>query len=120
MQCLTATRDLFFVLYEDPLKQSGRDFGFNQVFSDLMLEMRDSSSDTISPVDLFRAIVRKNSRFRGYQQQDAHDLLMMLMENLDKEAYKKKKKPYMEHCFGGKMLTSGKFFNSSYSPLPNL
>ncbi|CAI2382727.1 unnamed protein product [Moneuplotes crassus] len=105
MQCLTATRDLFFLLHENPLKQSGRGFAFNDIFSDFILEMRESSSETISPSDLFRAIVRKNARFRGYQQQDAHDLLMMLIENLDKEALKKKKKPIMEHVFGGKMLT---------------
>lgn len=78
---------------------------FNEEFRDLMIDMRESRSDVVSPVELFRAIVRKNSRFRGYQQQDAHDLLMMLLENLDKEAYKKKKKPLMEHTFGGKMLT---------------
>jgi len=107
IQCLTATRDLYFLLYDNVLSQTGRGYPFNEEFRDLMLEMRSGDADIVSPVDMFRAVIRKNSRFRGYQQQDAHDLLMMMFDNLDKEAAKKKKKPLWEYVFGGKTLSSG-------------
>lgn len=106
MQWLTATRDLFFILKENTLKQTGRGYIFNEIFRDFILEMRESKKEIISPAELFKAIIRKNSRFRGYQQQDAHELLMNLLEFLDKEAIKKKETPINEYVFGGKMMTS--------------
>lgn len=67
MQCLTGTRDLFYAYNDTSLKQTGRGYAFNDVFRDFLLEIRESSRDTLSPIDLFRAITRKCSRFRGYQ-----------------------------------------------------
>ena len=80
-------------------------------YSEILYLKWDPLTETLSLLQNYSGqLSGNNSRFRGYQQQDAHDLLMMLLENLDKEAIKKKEKPISEHVFGGKMLTSSKSF----------
>ena len=41
------------------------------------------------------------------KQQDAHDLLMSLFEQLEEEATKKKKESLVQMVFGGKICSSG-------------
>lgn len=67
MQCLTASRDLYYVYKDDNIGQSGRGFPLNDTFREFLIDMRDSRKSVLSPTDLFKSIVRKNNRFRGYQ-----------------------------------------------------
>lgn len=67
IQCLTASRDLYYAYNDPSLGHEGKGFGFNEEFRDLLLAMRKSRKEVISPIDLFRAIARKVTRFRGYQ-----------------------------------------------------
>lgn len=119
MQCLTASRDLYYVYNDEELGQTGKGYYFNDVFRDFLIEMRESSRDVITPHELFRAILKKWPRFRGYQvsyshywpylqQQDSHDLLMNLFDLLEKEATKKKEEPLTQLVFGGEICSSGK------------
>mmetsp|Transcript_34795 Transcript_34795/g.25956 ORF Transcript_34795/g.25956 Transcript_34795/m.25956 type:complete len:100 (+) Transcript_34795:25-324(+) len=66
---------------------------------------------------LFSSICKSTPRFRGYQQQDAHDLLINLLELLTAEHdhyYKRSKedrwrgfnKSFVEEVFGGQYLNT--------------
>ena len=59
MQCLTASRDLYYVYNDEELGQTGKGYYFNDVFRDFLIEMRESSRDVITPHELFRAILKK-------------------------------------------------------------
>ena len=67
MQWLTASRDLYYVYKDDNIRQSGRGYPLNDCMREFLGDMRDSDRSIISPVDLFKSIIRKNNRFRGYQ-----------------------------------------------------
>ena len=75
------------------------------------------SKGSYDPGDLFAEICKRNSRFRGFQQQDAHDLLMNLLDFLDTEHdkfFKRSKIEKMmglkqnivENAFGGQFLST--------------
>lgn len=52
---------------------------------DLFNEMKDSMNPLIYPNNLFNQICAKVPRFRGYQQQDAHELLRHLLDTVKSE-----------------------------------
>jgi len=72
MQCLTASRDLYYAYDDVDLGHTGRGFMFNDIFRDFLVEMRVSKREDISPSTLFKSICRKVHRFRGYQVNSSH------------------------------------------------
>ena len=67
MQWLTASRDLYYVYKDKNIGQYGRGYPLNDTLREFLIDMRDSRKSVLSPSDLFKSIVRKNNRFRGYQ-----------------------------------------------------
>jgi uncharacterized UBP type Zn finger protein len=60
---------------------------------------------------LFRSITRNVKRFRGFQQQDAHDLLMNLLELLENETDKENQESVPAVVFGGEVCSTGNLIN---------
>ncbi|XP_071955340.1 ubiquitin carboxyl-terminal hydrolase 16-like [Antedon mediterranea] len=55
-------------------------------------KMRDTSrSYAVNPRDLFNKVCDKASRFKGYQQQDSHELLRYLLDGMKNEEFKRMK-----------------------------
>ncbi|XP_033111822.1 ubiquitin carboxyl-terminal hydrolase 16-like [Anneissia japonica] len=55
-------------------------------------KMRDTSrSCAVNPRDLFNKVCDKASRFKGYQQQDSHELLRYLLDGMKNEEFKRMK-----------------------------
>lgn len=120
MQCLNATEGL--ILKYALVKKE--DFKFkssslNTLFRDFILEVRSSNQGSYNPQPLFSGITKRLSRFRGYQQQDAHDLLINFLDQLQQEhdstfkrtkeqKQKGEKKSIVEEIFGGYCLDTSK------------
>ena len=49
---------------------------------EFLICMWDKNTSVYSPSPIFEAIVKKNPRFRGYRQQDAHELLQCLLDGI--------------------------------------
>lgn len=82
-------------------------------------------SSTYNPATLFQGVCQRNSRFKGFQQHDAHDLLINLLDMMvlesDKltkrtkdEKMRGAKKSIVEEVFGGYYLNTGKLFLLMY------
>jgi len=54
-----------------------------------MSSMWSSGKGTVTPKELFSEIAKKSPQFRGYHQQDSHELLRALFDNIDIEEKKK-------------------------------
>ena len=89
----------------------------NQYLRSFFLEMRRTSQPSFNPSQLFAGVCQRNSRFRGFQQQDAHDLLINLLDMLvlehDKlakrtreEKLRGQKRSLVEEVFGGHFLNT--------------
>ena len=120
LQCINATTDLVltYVLHRKD------DFPFpkgslNSIVRSFFFDVRSQQKGTFNPSLVFSAICKKIARFRGYQQQDAHDLLINFMDLLVQEndtAYKRTKdqkmkghnKSIIEETFGGFYLNTSK------------
>ncbi|XP_062608823.1 ubiquitin carboxyl-terminal hydrolase 16-like [Saccostrea cucullata] len=62
-------------------------------------EMNNSSgrSSTVNPIPLFSQICKKAQRFRGFQQQDSHELLRYLLDNMRMEEIKRGQSGILKH-----------------------
>ncbi|XP_061193620.1 ubiquitin carboxyl-terminal hydrolase 16-like isoform X2 [Saccostrea echinata] len=62
-------------------------------------EMNNSSgrSSTVNPIPLFSQICKKAQRFRGFQQQDSHELLRYLLDNMRMEEIKRGQAGILKH-----------------------
>ncbi|KAK3098342.1 hypothetical protein FSP39_018619 [Pinctada imbricata] len=56
-----------------------------------------TKSSTVNPGALFGQICKKNQRFRGFQQQDSHELLRYLMDNMRTEEIKRGQTGILKH-----------------------
>ena len=54
-------------------------------------------SGTVNPGHLFGQVCRRSPQFRGFQQQDAHELLRHLMDSLRTEEVKRQKVAILKH-----------------------
>lgn len=62
-------------------------------------EMNNSTgrSSTVNPSPLFSQICKKAQRFRGFQQQDSHELLRYLLDNMRTEEIKRGQSGILKH-----------------------
>lgn len=83
LQCLNATRDLvqIYTSLSSKSEYLGSSSSMNSLLKNLFVDIRRVSS-TYNPQPLFAGVCSRNSRFRGFQQQDAHDLLINIFEML--------------------------------------
>jgi len=118
LQCLNATTDLVmnYILIKKekfPFKQSS----LNGTLRDFFFDVRKNQKSSFNPMPLFSSICKNISRFRGYQQQDAHDLLINLLDlltsehdNINKRSKEDKwrgfNKSFVEEVFGGQCLNT--------------
>ncbi|OQR75053.1 ubiquitin carboxyl-terminal hydrolase 16-like [Tropilaelaps mercedesae] len=64
---------------------------------DFFSEFRKSSSDILRPGYLFAEICAKSPQFRGFAQQDSHELLRQLFEGVFNEESKRMKRTVLSH-----------------------
>ena len=94
----------------------------NFILRNFFFDIR-TSKQSYNPNSLFSGVCKRNSRFRGFQQQDAHDLLINLVEMLVQEhdtMYKRTKEEkmnrlrqsYIEQVFGSNYVNSGNLVKS--------
>ncbi len=84
LQCLNATRDLvhdYTALSNKSDILGSSSSSMNSLLRNYFVDVRRVSS-TYNPQPLFAGVCQRNSRFRGFQQQDAHDLLINILEML--------------------------------------
>ncbi|KAH9304125.1 hypothetical protein KI387_008529 [Taxus chinensis] len=73
--------------------------------------LSNSSNGTINPGSLFNAICAKAPRFRGFQQQDSHELLKYLLDSLKTEESNDKNShsntlTFVDNIFGGQLSST--------------
>lgn len=73
--------------------------------ADFFHEIRGSSNETQRPGRLFSEICRKSPQFRGFAQQDSHELLRQLFEGVFNEESKRMQQAILNH-FGLKKSTN--------------
>ena len=102
MQCLNATVPLVKYYMNDmgqepefhntrAQKQKKQNMSLNLALKNFFVQIRMSKTKGYggyNPQDVFSGVVRVSNRFRGWQQQDAHDLFMELVDGLFEEQKK--------------------------------
>lgn len=78
----------------------------NNQFRKYLNGMRNKDHKSLSPKGMLNAICRKHSRFHGGNQHDAHELLITMLDCLDSEATKQKKRSIADQAFGGTFCNS--------------
>ena len=109
LQCLSHTFPLTKYLisnqYESHVNTKSRDGtrgALVKEYATLLRElwMRSFPCDEIRPIALRRLIGRENEDYATLQQQDAHDVLVFLLDRLHEDVNKVLKKPYVENSEG--------------------
>ncbi|EFA79836.1 peptidase C19 family protein [Heterostelium album PN500] len=124
MQNLThinALRDVLLVppgtssISNNPVKSNGP---LTVEMHHFFTKMYKLNSPYISPHSLFTEICKKAPRFLGFRQQDAHELLIHLLDGLiseEQEATKNKRDPtYIDKIFGGRLISIITCFHCGY------
>ncbi len=90
MQCLNASKDLVALfLGQDEASQSpSARLPLRKRFKAFFTEMRQPKGRVLSPGTLLDAVRGKCHKFRGMQQQDAHEMLMSILDKLVDEEQK--------------------------------
>ena len=123
MQCLNASRELVYKYVmpkSDVFPYSDMPNSMNQLLRNFFMDIRRVSS-TYNPFQVFQGVCSRNSRFKGYQQHDAHDLLINLLDimiiesdKLSKRTKEEKlkglKRSIVEEVFGGYYLNTGNLY----------
>ncbi|KYQ92464.1 peptidase C19 family protein [Tieghemostelium lacteum] len=82
------------------------------------MKMYRTNSTLVSPAGFFTEICKKSPRFRGFKQQDSHELLRYLLDGLISEEQnqtKNRKDPtYLDRIFGGKLISIITCFHCGY------
>ena len=109
LQCMSHTFPLtkYFISrqYEPHVNTTSRD-GTGGVLAKeygLLLQqmwLKSFPADEHRPIDMRRLIGRVNEDYATLQQQDAHDVLVFLLDRLHEDVNKVKKKPYVENSEG--------------------
>jgi hypothetical protein len=106
MQCLAACTPMGDMMQQHPLQTSCGPL--NAAFASVVTQLRTPSTSAVDPSKLHSAICNKWRQFKGYRQQDAHELLRLLMDGLTEE-YKKAghgEDHFVNQCFGGKLVSA--------------
>ena len=109
IQWLNATKDLFLMYQEKANGWYGNGYPLNEQFRKFLSGVRgekNKTSKALAPKGMLNQICKKYPKFKGGQQHDAHELLINLLDELDTEAVKKKKKSIVDKAFGGTMMNS--------------
>jgi Ubiquitin carboxyl-terminal hydrolase/Zn-finger in ubiquitin-hydrolases and other protein len=90
VQCMTQCTTLRSYLIEHP-ENDEREFEVTLAFADFLRQMwHDEEShrgfNTFNPRNFFLSICKKAPRFYGWNQQDAHELLVFLLDIIDVES----------------------------------
>lgn len=115
LQCLNATRDLVhtYTTLQNKSEYLSSSNSMNSLLKNLFVDIRRVSS-TYNPQPLFAGVCARNSRFKGFQQQDAHDLLINILEMLQQENDKVNKRSKDEKLRGVKRSLIEDVFGSYY------
>jgi hypothetical protein len=109
LQCLShtfpLTKYLISCQYEPHVNLTSRDGTGGQLvkeYAALLREMwlKSFPSEEIRPIALRRLIGRVNEEYATLQQQDAHDVLVFLLDTLHEDVNLVAKKPYVENSEG--------------------
>lgn len=115
LQCLNATRDLVhtYTTLQNKSEYLSSSNSMNSLLKNFFVDIRRVSS-TYNPQPLFAGVCARNSRFKGFQQQDAHDLLINILEMLQQENDKINKRSKDEKLRGVKRSLIEDVFGSYY------
>ena len=106
MQCLNATKDMYFMYHDNTNGCYGKGYAMCNQFRKFMDGMRSKNRTPLTPKNLLNGIFKKVPRFRGGAQQDSHELLINMLDVMDMEATKKQKRSIVDKCFGGYFCNS--------------
>ena len=101
MQCLNSIKDLYFMMNDKSNGWYGKGYPVNIQFRKYLTGMRRKDPSPLKPTGMLNVICRKYPRFGNGSQQDSHELLINLLDLLDSEATKKKKRSIVDKVFGG-------------------
>lgn len=87
MQCLNASGLVIPILDEATEfgSYSSKSTPMSVKLIDFFEKMREEDSETVNPKNVFRSIAKHVKRFKSYDQQDAHDLLVNYLDLLHTE-----------------------------------
>ncbi|RKP24491.1 hypothetical protein SYNPS1DRAFT_29744 [Syncephalis pseudoplumigaleata] len=89
MQALSVTRPLRMALEShSPAGMHDQRSPLVAAFVGLLDKMQDGASDTIVPAELHTIICKRWKQFKGFRQQDAHELLRCLLDGLREDERK--------------------------------
>lgn len=80
--------------FNNPLGTKGAELA--RTFANLVVEVWNGNTSTISPWDFKKVISKFASQFTGYQQHDSHELLSYLITGLHEDLNRVKTKMYLE------------------------
>ncbi|EXJ64486.1 hypothetical protein A1O7_00822 [Cladophialophora yegresii CBS 114405] len=103
LQCLRSVPELTSYLLADLWKKDlnvDNPLGYHgevaRAYANLMHQIYDENASSTSPAKFKATVGRHNSNFSGYQQQDSQEFLLFLLDALQEDLNRKKKKPYFE------------------------
>ena len=103
LQCLSNTPSLATYFMSDEYKEEinvdavlGTKGQVTEAFGNLIRRMWDKTNRYCSPSSFRSTFAKYNRTFRGYNQQDAHEFLSALLDNLNEDLNHVKEKPYIE------------------------
>ncbi|KAJ9608873.1 hypothetical protein H2200_006644 [Cladophialophora chaetospira] len=103
LQCLRSVPELTNYLLLDLWKKDlnvDNPLGYHgevaKAYANLIHQVDDESSSSTSPAKFKVTIGRYGTNFSGYQQQDSQEFLLFLLDALQEDLNRKKKKPYFE------------------------
>ena len=106
MQCLNATKDMYFMCHDNTNGCYDEGYDMCNEFRKFMDDMRSTNKTPLNPLNLLYKILDKVPRFKGGAQQDSHELLVNMLDIMDKEAAGKQKRSIVDKCFGGYLCNS--------------
>ncbi|ORX94374.1 cysteine proteinase [Basidiobolus meristosporus CBS 931.73] len=118
MQSISATKylqDLWMMPLED-LKKVPHTFGpLNTSMRGMLTSMWTQKGSVVKPVEFFSMIAKKWKQFKGFHQQDSHELMRYLFDGLREEQIKSTRRgdqgtetksvSIIDDCFGGKLVS---------------
>lgn len=107
LQCLNASKELVYRYVAPrsdkfPFSSTSSSSCMNLLLRAFFQDIRRVPSQSYNPSSLFSGVCQRNTRFRGFQQQDAHDLLLNLLDMLVQESDSRMKRTKEEKLRGTK------------------
>jgi len=143
MQCLTYTKPFENIINNEKEIEEGQlTDSFVHFLKNMHEKLKNAeekqkqeiklSQEVVKPFELFNQIASKWTQYRGYRQQDSHELLRHLLDGIRDEQIKalkekgeEKKKTFIDEIFGGKLVNciicdTCKLINYTYEPFFDL